>query len=631
MKALEHNCAWYLPSPSGYDPLPRLPLPLALRTILYRRGWQEEAVEQELLTSTAPPQAIDHFPSLNQVVERLANACYLAEELAICGDYDADGMTSSALLRVTLESLGAKPIVAIPSRMENGYGLNTTVVKQLHKSGIRLAVTVDNGVAANEALSLAHALGIDMIVTDHHALPEQLPPMWALIHPATTPANSPYRPLAGVGLAFVLACCLAERLGQPEAVAAALDLFCIGTVADMAPLTGANRYWLQKGLAELHHSQNLGLAALQKLCGFGERKLYTEDIGFQLAPRINAVGRLGDPSLVVDLLCTSDEGEAIRIAKICDRLNQHRRELCRVIEEEAIALLEADNQGLPHFLMLTQNHWHHGVIGIVAARLSERYQLPTALLASEGNDRLRASVRAPAGFTVNIALRSCSDLLERHGGHAAAGGFTVRVEQLSQLHRRLDTIAEVWLAGRETGLVLKPEAHLQLNEVNWEFLRSMEQLGPFGPGHPVPLFWLRGCHISRQRWLRGGHLELELAQGGVRRRAIAWRWPKSRMINGVIDVVVSLTVSNWRGKRSLQLEIHDLRSHTSALELHHGEKVYHCTHYVDDAIEITNVKGDRLLLQISPDGIPKCTDRRASHPYVQELIDRVMIGFGLTA
>ena len=630
MTALKHNYAWRLPSPVGYNPLPELPLPLPLRAVLYRRGWRKETVERELLMSMTPPQAADHFPGLNQAVERLASACHSREKLAICGDYDADGMTSSALLRATLELLGAKATVTIPSRMEHGYGLNTVIVHRLHSSGVRLVVTVDNGVAAAEALLLAQTLGMEVIVTDHHTLPEQLPPMWALIHPATTPAKSPYRSLAGVGLAFVLARCLAEHLGQPEAVAEALDLFCIGTVADMAPLTGANRYWLRKGLAGLHQSRNHGLAALQKVCGFGERRLRVEDIGFQLAPRINAVGRLGEPSLVVDLLCTSDDGEAMRLAKICDRLNRHRRDLCQVIEEEAIALLETDTQRFSSFLMLTQAHWHHGVIGIVAARLSERYQLPTALLAGEDSGKLRASVRAPAGFTVDAALRSCSDLLEQYGGHAAAGGFTVRAEQICHLHERLNAIAVAWLAGRQSAMPLEPEAHLRLDEITWEFWKSMERLGPFGSGHPIPLFWLRGCYISRQRWLRGGHLELELTQGGARRRAIAWRWPKSKAVNGTVDAVASLTVNNWNGEQKLQLEIHDLRSHTSALELHHGKKIYQCTHDGKASVEIVNSSGDQLLLQINPDGAPWCSDKRASHPYVQELMDRVLIALGLT-
>ena len=234
---------WVLPAVVDVCPLPQLPLPLPLRTLLLRRGLSEAQVA-DLLSPPELPDACSHFPDLPIAVDRICQACANGEALAVCGDYDADGMTSTALLLRALEPLGAKAEPAIPSRMDEGYGLNPAMVDRLHAQGIRLLVTVDNGVAAEEALSRARALSMDVIVTDHHTIPEPRPWMTALLHPATTPEDSPYRGLAGVGLAYVLTSSVAERLGRMEAIQVARDLFCIGTVADMAPLTGANRRWL---------------------------------------------------------------------------------------------------------------------------------------------------------------------------------------------------------------------------------------------------------------------------------------------------------------------------------------------------------------------------------------------------
>ena len=296
--------------PNGPDPLWQLPSPLCepgvaetslapeLLAVLRRRGWQGEALE-DLLRPSQPPPARDHFPDLLLAVERLATACDRGEALAVCGDYDADGMTSTALLLGVLDRLGARPRAAIPSRQEDGYGLNAAMVERLQADGVRLLVTVDNGVAALEALERARQLGVEVIVTDHHTLPPERPPLLALLHPALTPPGSPYRGLAGVGLAHVLASALAEQRRRPEVLEAALDLFCLGTIADMAPLTGVNRHWLRQGLPRLHRSRLPGLQALCAVAGVDDRPIDSQGVGFRLAPRLNAVGRLDDPALAV--------------------------------------------------------------------------------------------------------------------------------------------------------------------------------------------------------------------------------------------------------------------------------------------------------------------------------------------
>ena len=620
---------WQLPR--GIDPgaLDAVPLPLPLKALLFRRGLTEPDQVHALLSDSPLPTPDGHFPELDKAVQRLHQACLTAESVAICGDYDADGMTSTALLLRTLRTLGAEPQAAIPSRMADGYGLNCSMVNELHADGVRLIVTVDNGVAAHEALSRAEDLGIEVVLTDHHTLPKTRPKALALIHPATTPEHSPYRGLAGVGLAYVVARELAERMRQPAAIASARDLFCIGTVADMAPLTGANRTLLREGLLHLHRSNCPGVRALQQLAGLGDRPLRADDIGFQLAPRINAVGRIGDPQLVVDLLTADDQNSAIELGRQCDSLNRQRRELCDAIEAEALALLESDRDPLPPFLLLAQGHWHHGVIGIVAARLMERFQRPTALLAADGDGLMRASVRAPEGFAVDKALDHCTALLERHGGHPAAGGFTVKAEHVHRLHEELNGLAQSWIQTRGEGILVAPEALLSLSAINHDLWSALLSLEPFGIGHPAPLFWSRGCKVISQRLLRGGHLKLTLGQGDCEREAIAWRWQQNQPLPAIVDVAYRISLNRWQGEAKLQLEIQALREHHACLDLHRGLGVYRCTRPDDATVVIENPSGERLSGLVNSNGVFETEDSRAGHPYVADLIRDACIGLGL--
>ncbi|NQW39873.1 MAG: DHH family phosphoesterase, partial [Cyanobacteria bacterium] len=310
---------WHLPAPLAPGALSQAPaanpLPEALLAVLGRRGFTSPEQIGALLDPPAAPTAGRHFADLAKAVARLKRACGQGEQVAICGDYDADGMTSTALLVGVLQRLGARPIAAIPSRMDDGYGLNAAMVERLAEQGVALLVTVDNGVSALEALERAEALGIEAILTDHHAIPDPLPPHLALLHPQRTPADSPYRGLAGVGLAYVLASALCQSLRRADGMKIALDLFCIGTIADMAPLVGVNRRWLLDGLPELGRSPLVGLQALQQLAGLDDGPLNAQAVGFQIAPRINAVGRLGDPQLVVELLTTEDPDRALALAR----------------------------------------------------------------------------------------------------------------------------------------------------------------------------------------------------------------------------------------------------------------------------------------------------------------------------
>ena len=607
-----------------------LALPPALVAVLQRRGVQSEEELQSLLQPDPAPEAKAHFPDLELAVQRLLQACREGQALAVCGDYDADGMTSTALLVGVLSRLGAKPQAAIPSRQSEGYGLNAAMVERLAEQGVRLLVTVDNGISAREALERADALGLEVIVTDHHTIPPQRPPLLALLHPALTPPSSPYRGLAGVGLAYVLAAAVAERLRNPQALRTALDLFCIGTIADMAPLTGVNRRWLQEGLPQLNRSQLPGLRALAELAGLEDRPIDSQGVGFRLAPRLNAVGRLADPQLAVELLTTADADRALELAERCEQLNRQRRELCDGIEAEANALVEADGDQRPAFLLLAQNHWHHGVIGIVAARLVERWGLPVALLAGEGDGRLRSSVRAPEGFAVDAALQACADLLERFGGHPAAGGFTVQATEVAALHERLNGLANDWLAGREHALVVRPEALLPLEQIDRDFLQQLRRLEPFGAANPSPLFWARHCKVKRQRLLRGGHLLLELAVPTGSLSAIAWRWSGPEPSSPTLDLAFRLKEDHWQGKPRLQLELEALRpSLQERVTLWRRQRCYQCERQ-GDALVIRNPEGRELRCQW-PQTPGDNSDPVQSHPDTAELVQHAAVALGFVA
>ena len=625
---------WQLPAPIKIDPTLRSSgLCDPLLAVLQRRGYEDVQAIETLLEPPEAPDPRRHFPDLGKAVQRLRQACRQQERLAICGDYDADGMTSTALLVGVLQELGGRPQAAIPSRLDDGYGLNSGMVERLAAEGISLLVTVDNGVAAREALLRAQELQVDVIVTDHHTLPEQLPPLLALLHPACTPERSPYRGLAGVGLAYVLAMALARNCRSDHGLAVARDLFCIGTIADMAPLQGVNRRWLMDGLPRLKHSTLAGLQALQQVAGLDDTPVDAGAVGFQIAPRINAVGRLGDPQLVVDLLTTDDRDQALELARQCEQLNRQRRDLCDAIEAEARALVEADGDQRSSFLLLAQSHWHHGVIGIVAARLVEHFGLPVALLASEGDGRLRASVRAPRGFAVDAALQACNDLLERHGGHPAAGGFTVRTDQLTALHERLNQLAEDWLVQQGGLRLVEPEALVRLEDLTPKFWNQLQRLEPFGSGHPTPLFWSSRCLISQQRLLRGGHLQLSLRQGETVIKAMAWRWGSSELVANEVDVAFQLRMNRWNGTEQLQLELAALRpSSGDSLLLERRNRQYWVSRE-GEAVVIRNAAGQELRGR--PDraagGTMNSDHPSGDHPYVQALLQDAAMAMGLAA
>ncbi|MEO0409608.1 MAG: single-stranded-DNA-specific exonuclease RecJ [Cyanobacteria bacterium P01_A01_bin.135] len=552
-------------------------LPTILAQALVNRGFATvDAAERFLDPTLEPlPPAVAEFPDFAHALELLSEAIATGSKIAICGDYDADGMTSTALLIRALRAMGAKVDYAIPSRMSEGYGINRRIVEDFHAEGVGLILTVDNGIAAPDPVARARELGLKVIITDHHDIPPQLPPANAILNPKLIDEASPYRGLAGVGVAYLLARELAEALGYGQVLAdPLLALFTLGTIADLAPLTGVNRRWVQQGLSLLPHSQIPGVKALIQVSGIEGSKdaLKPEAIGFRLGPRINAVGRISNPQTVIELLTTDDDGVALEQAMACEQINGSRRQLCELIEAEAIAYIETTKPNLPEerVLVVVQPGWHHGVIGIVASRLVERYGVPVFIGTDEDVDEaelsptsnvshkhLRGSARGIPEFDVFGALQFCGAVLEKFGGHPAAGGFTLAADNLEAFRRRLQLYANLTLHPHHLLPALNIDGQLPLSGVTLALFQAMDQLQPCGIGNPEPLFWAAGVRVMEQRTVGRDrrHVKLTLEQGGERRTAIAWRWGDYYPLPERLDMAFKLRLNEWQGKQSVELEL----------------------------------------------------------------------------
>ncbi len=549
-----------------------------LTQVMLNRGIETPEAALEFLNpeNLLLPSPLDEFPDLAQSVEILMQAIALQEKIAICGDYDADGMTSTALLMRALRFLGAHVEYAIPSRMQEGYGINTRIVEDFYADGISVILTVDNGIAAVEPITYARELGLTVIVTDHHDVPPDIPPAHAILNPKLIAEDSPYRGVAGVGVAYILAICLAQALGQTrDLTAPLLELFTLGTIADLAPLTGVNRRWVRRGLQLLPKSRLIGVQALIQVAGLGEqdKALKPEDIGFRLGPRINAVGRISDPQIVIEMLTTDDVGIALERAMQCEQANQTRRDMCDRIEAEAIAWCETQQQegGVDlqrdRVLLVIQPGWHHGVIGIVASRLVERYGVPVFIgtYEDEFQKEIRGSARGIPEFNVFDALQSCHDLLEKFGGHRAAGGFSFATKHRRQVKSRLVNFANHTLQPEHLKPLVTVDVRAALADLTYELHQQIDTLHPCGIENPAPVFWTPNVRVVEQRAIgkTKTHLKLTVAEeNGNPVEAIAWRWGSYCPLPQRLDIAYKLKLNDWQGNTTVQLELVGVRPPT---------------------------------------------------------------------
>ncbi len=571
---------WHLPNPNPTQ-VSQLATSLALSPlmaqVLINRGVTspEEAhlfldPEQRSL-----PSPLAEFTDLATSLDLLTTAIAKQQRIKICGDYDADGMTSTALLIRALRHLGAIVDYAIPSRMQEGYGINVRIVEDCAQEGVAIILTVDNGIAAVEPIARARELGIAVIVTDHHDLPAQLPPANAILNPKLLSQTSPYWGLAGVGVSYVLAISLAQKLGRSQGLSnTLLELFTLGTIADLAPLIGVNRRWVKRGLRLLPNSQLAGVKALIQIAGLdgqnGSKPLKPDAIGFRLGPRINAVGRIADPKIVIDLLTTDEEGIALERATQCEATNLQRQKLCAEIEEEALAYLREGHLDWhsDRVLVIIRPDWHHGVIGIVASRLVEHLGVPVFIgTYEEDGTTIRGSARSIPEFHIFEALEYCGDLLGRFGGHQSAGGFSFPAENLDALRDRLREFAHTCLRPEHLKPLIKVDAQANFSELNAELFQHLERLQPCGMENADPIFWTEHVRVVNQRLMgqQQIHLRLNLQHrnpqtGKVAEfQAVAWRWGVYHPLPEQIDVAYRLGENHWNGETTLQLELLGLR------------------------------------------------------------------------
>ncbi|EGJ35160.1 exonuclease RecJ [Moorena producens 3L] len=588
--------------------------------LLINRGIETSEQAEVFLNplSQVMPAPIDEFPDLAISVGMLTEAIANQEKIAICGDYDADGMTSTALLLRALRWLGADVDYAIPSRMTEGYGINTRIVEEFAEEGVGVILTVDNGIAAHEPIARAVELGITVIVTDHHDLPPELPDADAILNPKQLPEESPYRSLAGVGIAYILAICLAQELGQLKGLTQQLlELFTLGTIADLAPLTGINRRWLKRGLGLLPQSQLAGVQALIEITGVkdDQKSLKPEDIGFRLGPRINAIGRLSDPQIVIELLTTTAPEVARERAMQCEQVNQRRQQLCADIEQDAIAFIE--DTGLDwqqkRVLVIVQPNWHHGVIGIVASRLVERYGVPVFIGTYEDNDQqhIRGSARGITEFNIFEALEFCKDLLGKYGGHKAAGGFSLPAENLSAFEQSLSGFAHQSLKPEHLKPLVSIDASLEFSQITSNLYQQLDLLHPCGIGNRDPVFWSANVQILEQRVVGKGHIKLTLNQDNqpVTIQAIAWRWGEYFPLPRRVDIAYKLREHHWEGNTTIELELVGVRlpvvtstvtttSTTKKAEFYYNQRRYTCSLWESlNELRIRNPEGKVLAIQ----------------------------------
>ncbi|MBE9078633.1 single-stranded-DNA-specific exonuclease RecJ, partial [Romeria aff. gracilis LEGE 07310] len=523
------------------------------------------------------PSPLDEFPDLPLSLDLLMGAIASQQKIAICGDYDADGMTSTALLLRALRFLGANVDYAIPSRMQEGYGINRRIVEEFHAEGVSLILTVDNGIAAYDPVARARELGLTVIITDHHDVPEQIPLADAILNPKLIAESSPYRGVAGVGVAYILAVCLAQRLGKTQALTTPLlELFTLGTIADLAPLTGVNRRWVRRGLKLLPKSRLMGVQALVEIAGLsGEKALKPEAIGFRLGPRINAVGRIADPQIVIDLLTTEDVDVALKRAQQCEEANALRQRMCEIIETQAVTWCEESRAKgsldlqKERVLVIVQPQWHHGVIGIVASRLVERYGVPVFIGTYEDDAKkeIRGSARGISEFNVFEALQACDDLLGKYGGHRAAGGFSFPASKLRQVKTRLSNFARQHLQPEHLKPLVTIDAQASLADVGFDLYHQIDRIHPCGIENPDPVFWTPNAKIVEQQTIgkTKAHLKLSVTQTDPSGqplpplKAIAWRWGEYCPLPRELDIAYKLRLNEWNGQRTVELELVGVR------------------------------------------------------------------------
>ena len=489
---------------------------------------------------------------------RVAKALSDGEKIAVFGDYDVDGITATCLLTDFLRQCGAQCVPYIPGRLEEGYGLNPIAIRQLHGEGVKLIITVDCGITAIDEAKMCRDLGIDLVITDHHECKECLPEAIAVVDPHRIDGGYPHKNLSGVGVAFKLASALAGS--QQEVLEQYADMVCLGTVADVMPLQGENRVFVAKGLQSLRHTTRPGFAALMKESGCDPESLSSTSIGFMLAPRINAAGRMGQIDLAVELFLTADADRAAVLAKaLCD-LNRQRQAVESEIYDQAIAMLDPNETH--DAIVLADESWHQGVVGIVASRIAEEYCCPTFLICLDG-EHGKASSRSYGGFNLFTSLTALSQLLESFGGHELAAGFTICRDNIPAFRSSISQLAREFYRDDTPRTQLDIDCAVTADILTIKGIESLSALEPCGNGCPKPVLMMENLTIDRVNLVGNGrHTRLRLRAGRQYLGAIYFSCtPEGASIQpgDVVDVAFNPQINEFRGERSVQMNVLDIR------------------------------------------------------------------------
>ncbi len=553
----------------------KLGIPAWVSRFLINRGFSTpESCERFLypsLTKLPPP---DIFPGISTAVRRVRCALQNHEAIAVYGDYDVDGITGTTILTKFLRSLGAEVMPVIPNRFKHGYGLNSSIINNLASRGIKLLITVDCGITNVQEVALASGLGIDTIVTDHHQPGPVLPDAVSVVNPQLLsecdgdPESYQVKHLAGVGVVFYFLIALRKHLrdnnfwvnGTEPNLKEYLDVVALGTVADQVPITGINRILTKYGLIELEKSKKPGIKALIDLCNLTNKKISVWDVGFLLAPRINAAGRMGYEYRALELMLLRDIEEARALAHELDSLNMQRQQEEDEILKEATSMVEYPGSQWEKFscLVLSRDTWHRGIIGIVASRLVEKFGKPTILL-SRNNDHLEGSGRSVPGFNIFEALSSCRSLLIKFGGHKMAAGLRIDPENLPEFVRMFNRIAAKTIPPSGIRKQLTIDAKLKLKDISTETMEFMERLSPWGPGNPRPVFLLDSFRVLDRKVLKEKHLSVVIEQNGKSMRGVGFNIvdDPSRLPNSFRYIAFYPVYNHWQGNSYINLRILD--------------------------------------------------------------------------
>lgn len=537
-------------------------VPFFLAMLMNIRGLDDAAHLREFLGEGEPLSDPFLLKDMDKAAARITRAVDNMEKIAVYGDYDADGVTSTAMLYSYLETRGADVIFYIPQREGEGYGMNMGAVEYLKEQGVSLIVTVDNGISSVQEVARANELGIDVVVTDHHRPQEILPDAVAVVDAYRPDDTSPYKHFSGVGIAFKLLMALEDGAGDVEDLLEAYsDLAAIGTIGDIVPLTGENRTLIRAGLERLSQSDRPGVLALLENAGIAGKALTSTNVAFTLVPRINATGRMGAPERAVRLLISGYEEEAEVLSEEICADNEERRRVEAEIAEAAFADIEAKGYMKDRVAVVDGENWHHGVIGIVASRVTERCGKPCMII-SRGETEAKGSGRSIEGFSLFEAICACGDLLLKFGGHPMAAGITLKPENIEAFRKRINQYAAEHFPQMPTQTVTL-DCKLNPAALSVSMAQSLTQLEPFGNGNPQPVFGLFNMELSNVTPVGGGgHLRLTLEKNGAVITAMRFNTKPEELpyhIGDKIDLAVQLEAREFRGQPSLTVIVRDMK------------------------------------------------------------------------